>query len=339
MTLGKAKKMAIKKVVQRVGDGSRLTGVTTFLGCLAADPAYGVTPKYTQNFDSTATGTLPPRWTSYSDGGVSSLWIVSASNPHTAPNCAISQPIADAQQTSLVYTSSLSTPGLVSFWWDVSSEATWDTLKFYVNEVEQFSPGISGIPGYAEITVNVPAGAALRWDYAKDAVTAGNLDQAYVDDFSITPITWECGDLYYNTVLDMMMYWDASRLKWLSVETAEMDFGAAGTTVEGQGLTGSAGVGFTVALGRYSEHSGTVVSVNWTRTSAGATSLLVTDSGVTTISTVDLSTNLVGSDLTLGAMSNDDFDKDIVLGVANTPIPPSASVDDVMGTVRMKWRA
>lgn len=311
-----------------VGDGSSLGGLARDYGCRATDPP-SEPPSYTEDFESTTVGSLPAGWTSFGDA----TWIVSASNPHAGTKCAISQDIGDNQSTSLVYTASLATPALVTFWWDVSSESGWDYLKFYVDGVEKDS--ISGTPGYAQYSTSLPAGtSSLRWEYVKDGSTSTGLDQGYVDDFQITPILWECGDLYYNSVLDMTMQYDINRLKWLSVETAELHFGAAGTTPPGSGFSGSSGLGFTSIVGRYAEHSGTVVSMTYAKTDLANTTFLVTADGSTAISTVPSFVEFRSSSLDL----NDDFSANTVLGVANSPIAPSASVDNIMGTVRIKWR-
>jgi len=302
----------------------------TYYGALAANPP-GAAASYTQDFESTSVGSLPSGWTTHGDGS----WEVSASNPHAGTQCCISEDIGHSQTTSLVYTASSATPATVTFWWDVSSELGWDWLKFYVDGVEKES--ISGpAGGWAEISTSIPSGSsALMWTYSKDGGIDGGGDSGSVDDFSITPIEWTQGDLYYNTTLNMMMYYDASRSKWLSVETAELHFGAAGTTLPGSGFSGSSGIGFTSTVGRYAEYDGTVVSMTYAKTDLANTTFLVIADGSTAISTVPSFIEFRSSSLAL----NDDFSANTVLGVANSPIAPSASVDNIMGTVRIKWKA
>lgn len=311
------------------GDGSNLTGLARDYGPLAADPP-GESPSYTEDFESTATGSLPTDWTSFGDA----TWIVSASNPHGGTKCCISQVISDSQSTSLVYTASLATPATVTFWWDVSSESGWDFLKFYVDEVKKAE--ISGTPGYAQYSFSLPAGtSALRWEYMKDSGVSAGLDQGYVDDFEITPIAWSAGDLYYNTVLNMTMHYDASRLKWLSQETAEIPFGG-GSTAPGVYFTGSAGVAYSDEIGRYTEYKGTVVSLTWTRSNFLTASSVEVTSGGTTITSVSVPVMFPARSSSLDL--NDDIPANIVLGVRNTAVLPTGSIEDAMGIVRIKWK-
>jgi len=307
------------------GDGSNLTGLARDYGALAADPP-GESPSYTEDFESTTPGSLPVDWTSFGD----STWIVSASNPHGGTRCAISQVITDNESTSLVYTASLATPATVTFWWDVSSESGFDFLKFYIDGVEKES--ISGTPGYAQVSTSLPAGtSALKWTYSKDVSTSTGLDQGYVDDFEITPITWSAGDLYYNTVLNMTMHYDASRLKWLSQETAEIPFGRNGFTGVGAYYRGAGNISYSSTHGRYAEYNGTIISLVYAKSDLAATSFEVTSNG-TTVSTLVSFVETKSSSVLL----NDNFSENTVLGVRN--ISSGDTTEDVMGTVRIKWR-
>lgn len=312
------------------GDGSNLTGLARDYGTLATDPP-GESPSYTEDFESTTPGSLPAGWTSYGDA----TWIVSASNPHGGTRCAISQEIADNEAASLVYTASLAVPSTVTFWWDVSSEAGYDDLKFYVDEV--FQDEITGEPGYAQYSFSLPAGtSALRWEYIKDGSTPGGSDQGYVDDFEITPILWSAGDLYYNSVLDMTMNYDSARLKWLSVETAELPFGGV-STGPGVYFSGSAGIGYSDDIGRYTEYNGTVVSLTWTRSNYLSGSSVEVTAGGTTITSVSVPVLFPARSSSLDL--NDDISANVVLGVRNTDVAPKDTILDAMGIVRIKWKA
>jgi len=307
------------------GDGSNLTGLARDYGPRATNPP-GAAASYTEDFESTSVGFLPTDWTSYGDA----TWIVSASNPHAGTKCAISQDIGDNQAASLVYTASVSTPAVVTFWWDVSSESGFDFLRFYKDEV--LVESISGTPGYAQVTTNVESGStAFRWEYFKDTSATSGEDQGYVDDFQITPITWSAGDFYYNTSLNMTMHYDLSRNKWLSAETAEITFGRNGFTGPGAYYRGPSDISYSDSHGRYAEHSGTVVSLTYAKTDLANTSFVVTAGGAT-VSTVASPIEFKGSDSTL----NDDFSANTVLGVKN--ITSGATTEDVMGVVRIKWR-
>jgi len=313
------------------GDGSNLTGLARDYGTLAADPP-AESPSYTEDFESTATGSLPVGWTSYGDA----TWIVSASNPHGGTKCCISQAITDSETTSLVYTASLAVPSTVTFWWDAHAENNFDFLKFYVDEV--FQDEITGEPaGYTQYSFSLPAGtSALRWEYFKDSSTSELPDQGYVDDFEITPILWSAGDLYYNSVLDMTMNYDSQRLKWLSVETAELPFGGV-STAPGIYFSGSAGVAYSDEIGRYTEYSGTIVSSTWTRSNFLTASSVEVTAGGTTITSVSVPILFPARSSSLDL--NDDISANVVLGVRNTAVLPTGSIENAMGIVRIKWKA
>jgi hypothetical protein len=77
-------------------------------------------------------------------------------------------------------------PGLLAFWWKVSSETNWDTLEAQLDGETRLS--ISGEVDWERRTLEVPAGAhALRWRYAKDETVSAGLDHGWLDDLSFIP--------------------------------------------------------------------------------------------------------------------------------------------------------
>jgi len=139
------------------------------------------------------------------------------------------------------------------------------------------------------------------------------------------------GDFYYNTVLNMTMHYDSSRVKWLSAETAEIHFGRNGNTGIGAYYRGINGRSYSDVQGRYAEHSGTIVSFSYTRGDVDAAVFNVTSDG-TTVSFLS-SSALNGLALTL----DDDFSANTVLGVRNQSADGNTTTD-VLGVARMKWR-
>ena len=72
-------------------------------------------------------------------------------------------------------------PGNISFYWKVSSEATYDFLEVSVDDVVQ-SGSISGEVDWQRRTVAIPAGShQVRWIYSKDASATGGEDSGWVD--------------------------------------------------------------------------------------------------------------------------------------------------------------
>ncbi|MDD5298373.1 MAG: choice-of-anchor D domain-containing protein, partial [Rhodocyclaceae bacterium] len=90
-------------------------------------------------------------------------------------------PVLDNQRSWIK--TSVTGPGTLSFRWKVSSEATFDFLRFYVDGVE--SPtvqGISGEAGWVQASVNIGSGThRVGWQYEKDNYTPGGQDTAWLD--------------------------------------------------------------------------------------------------------------------------------------------------------------
>ena len=86
----------------------------------------------------------------------------------------------------------LSGPVTVSFWWQVSSEPSYDKLRFLVDGAEV--QAISGTVNWTQVAHHLPAGShTLRWSYEKDASATGGLDAGWLDTISfqsaIVPLT------------------------------------------------------------------------------------------------------------------------------------------------------
>jgi hypothetical protein len=119
-------------------------------------------------------------WTT---GGHSS-WYAQTTDTYDQSDAAQSGPLSNSQ-TNWIGTS-VSGPGTISFWWKVSSEASWDLLTFSIGGVEQAS--VSGDGAWEFRVFRVAAGSqALRWQYEKDPAWAGNLDAAWLDQVAYVP--------------------------------------------------------------------------------------------------------------------------------------------------------
>ncbi len=79
-------------------------------------------------------------------------------------------------------------PGTLTFWWKVSSEANADKLTFTLNWDMENQLLISGEVDWAQVTVELPAGAnTVSWQYAKNASGSGGMDAAWLDQVTFTP--------------------------------------------------------------------------------------------------------------------------------------------------------
>jgi hypothetical protein len=111
-------------------------------------------------------------------------------------------------------------PGDLSFWWKVSSEATYAPLEFYVNGVLMDS--ISGNVDWTQATYTLPASDpdyiltgefVLRWRYAKNRAYAVGSDAGWLDEVTFVPedsltvlpgtptVYQECGPIADHTAI------------------------------------------------------------------------------------------------------------------------------------------
>ena len=112
-------------------------------------------------------------------------WFAQTSETHDGVDAAQSGAITDSQFSWL--DSSVVGPGILTFWWKVSSEQDYDFLEFYVDGVRQ--PGsISGEVDWQKRTNNLPAGShTLRWRYVKDISDTFGQDAGWLDEVHFTP--------------------------------------------------------------------------------------------------------------------------------------------------------
>lgn len=107
-------------------------------------------------------------------------WVISTEQPYEGSYCAKSGLITHNQTTSMFLTINTNFGGEVSFWYKVSSEANYDFLRFYINDVEQNR--WSGSVSWQKATYQIPSGTfTLRWSYTKDGSINSGSDCAWVD--------------------------------------------------------------------------------------------------------------------------------------------------------------
>ncbi|MDF1860220.1 MAG: Ig-like domain-containing protein [Verrucomicrobiales bacterium] len=75
--------------------------------------------------------------------------------------------------------------GTASFWWKVSSEPSWDFLRFLHNG--SLVAEISGEQDWAQISFPLPANgtSTLRWEYSKDGSVSEGDDAGFIDELEI----------------------------------------------------------------------------------------------------------------------------------------------------------
>jgi len=107
-------------------------------------------------------------------------WLVSPDGAYEGAYCAQSGDISDNQSTSLEIELDVLVDGEISFMKKVSSESSWDFLKFYIDGQEKDT--WSGTVDWSEETYPVTAGThTFKWSYTKDTSVSNGSDCAWVD--------------------------------------------------------------------------------------------------------------------------------------------------------------
>jgi len=104
-------------------------------------------------------------------------------------DAAVSPTVAINQQAR--FSTTVTGPGTLKFWWRVSSRLNSGRLTLLINNIAQATPApISGTTGnWAEVTVLLPAGSqSVAWRYARDSssLTDGE-NRGFVDQISYVP--------------------------------------------------------------------------------------------------------------------------------------------------------
>ena len=107
-------------------------------------------------------------------------WTISQTNPYEGIYCAKSGAIGNNQESELLISLEVLNNDEIGFYYKVSSEATYDFLKFYIDDVEM--GGWSGDVGWTYASYDVSVGQhTFKWAYDKDQGVTGGSDCAWVD--------------------------------------------------------------------------------------------------------------------------------------------------------------
>jgi uncharacterized delta-60 repeat protein len=111
-------------------------------------------------------------------------WVAQSVVTHDGVDAARSGTIGDSQVSWLETT--VAGPGLLSFWWKVSSETNYDYLEFYTNGVRVAR--ISGEVDWQIQTAQLaPGPQTLLWFYAKDGSVTRGQDAGWLDQVVFVP--------------------------------------------------------------------------------------------------------------------------------------------------------
>ena len=129
-------------------------------------------------------GSLNAPQLTWSTGG-NTNWVAQTNVTHDGIIAARSGTIKDSQQSWMETTISTG-PGMLFFWWKVSSENSYDYLHFLTNSVEVTS--ICGEVDWQQKSYRIPGGTqTLRWNYTKDGSVSSGQDRGWVDQVSFIP--------------------------------------------------------------------------------------------------------------------------------------------------------
>lgn len=111
-------------------------------------------------------------------------WFIQTNTTHDGVAALRSGAITANQQSTVQTT--VSGPGTISFWWNVSCEATNDFVRFQINGIEQAR--IFGNPGWQRRTFYLSeTNTSLTWTYSKNATINSGTDAAWLDEVIYTP--------------------------------------------------------------------------------------------------------------------------------------------------------
>jgi cysteine-rich repeat protein len=136
---------------------------------------------YSDDFETNNLMKLP--WALSGNGN----WSTTNNMPHGGMYNARSGAIGHSQSSTMELVNlPIPANGTVTFWYRVSSEQSFDYLRFYIDGVQQGN-GWSGAVPWAQASYNVAAGNhTLRWVYSKDGSVVVGEDAAFIDDVYIS---------------------------------------------------------------------------------------------------------------------------------------------------------
>jgi len=119
--------------------------------------------------------------------GGNSDWAITTNSPYEGSFCITSDVLDDDQSNYLSLEFEASTEDSLSFWYRVSSEIGYDSLKFYIDDVEQ--SGWSGEVDWDRASYLLTVGTHnLKWEYSKDESYSSGDDRGWID-FIVFPGT------------------------------------------------------------------------------------------------------------------------------------------------------
>ncbi|MDR2011152.1 MAG: T9SS type A sorting domain-containing protein [Bacteroidales bacterium] len=125
-------------------------------------------------------------------------WYVVSDNPYEGNYCLRSGIIGDNQESVISIDIVITNQDTMSFAYKASSEATYDELIFYINNVEYLRS--SGITGWNVFTkILIPGSYNLKWEYVKDNSISRNEDAVWIDYIHLPILPFQASVFSSNT--------------------------------------------------------------------------------------------------------------------------------------------
>ncbi len=113
-------------------------------------------------------------------------WSVQSSDKYSGSYAAKTGGISDSQTSTMAVTLNITTAGNITFAQKTSSEAGWDLLQFYIDNI--VTGTWSGITDWSIKSYPVTVGLhEFKWRYSKDTNTASGSDCGYIDHIVFPP--------------------------------------------------------------------------------------------------------------------------------------------------------
>ncbi len=114
-------------------------------------------------------------------------WTITSITPFQGTYSARSGAITDNQASEMKVTTNVLSADSISFYYSVSSEATYDFLRFYIDNTMMGE--WSGTVAWTYSSYPVTSGVhVFRWVYSKDVYLAAGSDRAWIDNINFPPM-------------------------------------------------------------------------------------------------------------------------------------------------------
>jgi hypothetical protein len=126
-------------------------------------------------------------WTTPVDGDV--VWIATNNNFPTFDGVDVAAPATVGHDQKSVLETTVTGPGLLSFWWSVESEEDFDYFLFFVDPEVEIAErdNISGEVGWQFRSYEIASGLhTLRWVFERDFAGGGGANKGFLDQVKFT---------------------------------------------------------------------------------------------------------------------------------------------------------